>query len=136
MKHLHRSKPHQRRPEFKLTVGEGEIEFRDKTQKSWPQATEDVYVLTYATLLGQDIHKTERVECSSYEAAWEEARQLGVTLMDWPLWLRPVKTFKHSTKRGVVDLPLGMNPVDLNPNRFKRSLHTTARSVSVKRRSR
>ncbi len=127
-------KPHQRAVPFKLTPGVGEIEFRDKTQKSWPQATEDVFILTYKMMLGRHPQKIERSEHATYEEAWEEARQLGVILRNWPDWLQIQQTKKFSTRKGVVDLPFSgyekrqLTPQDFNPNRFKKRGQHAGRS--------
>lgn len=100
-----KQKPHQQKPVIKLVVGDGEIEFRSKDQKSWPQRDTDKFVLTYREMLGRHVQGTRIFEFDTYEDAWTEARALGVKLMHWPEWLRGRKTQKFSTKKGVVDLP-------------------------------
>lgn len=114
-------KPHHRKSNIQLVVGDGEIEFRTKDQKAWPKRPSDVFILSYRMMLDSHVHGQKNLEFGTYEEAWDEARTLGVRLFDWPLWLRGIPTHKVSTRRGVVDLPLNETVADLDPKRYRRN---------------
>lgn len=69
-----------------LTVGPGDIEFRDANQKAWPRSAE-AFILSYGMMQGRHTIETKWLEFSSYEDAWTEAQRLGVQLRHWPKWL-------------------------------------------------